>query len=143
MNTEDIIKAVGIFSMNIPNGEDIIKEALIKQFGIEGKKLFYFMPIAFGWEIFSRLGATEFSKTIRTNNVDTPKIYVEKNSLFISLIKFADSEMSNYFENVPKNSFEDVLYYGAEGEMAKQIFSEGKNLIGAKIEEPYIRDVFE
>lgn len=140
MKSEMVKKAVLIFSDNINLDRLELIGVLEREFGKDGKKLYYFMPIAFGWIIFSRLGATDFSKTIRTDGIIFPIIDVKKDKIFSSLLKFAESEMTNCFQEVSKESFEKILYFGAEGKLAKKFFKEGKNLAGSRIEEPYVKD---
>ncbi len=141
MNNSQLKLAVSIFANNVLLDKSLIIKALESEFKKDGKKLFYFLPITFGWIIFSRLGVTNFSKTIRTNNKNNPTINVQSDNLFVACLKFAEDEMTNCFKIISKNDFETILYFGAEGKIAKKAFSEGRSLKGAKIEEPYIDDV--
>jgi len=133
----EIIGAAKVFSATIDFGKDKTIEELEKFYPSIGKRLFYFLPIAFGWIVLHRLGMTEFPTSIEFRNC---KVVANEDELFMRCLKTANIAMSENYKSICLDDFDKVLNYGAEGKIASQLFQEGKSASGAKFSPPIVDD---
>ena len=137
MNFEYVVRAIKVFARNIHKEKEELIQELAVEFGSEAKKVFYLMPIAFGWVVLGRLGATQFPVYVEALN---GQLNVRDDEFFSGFARFANDQLINSFNLVDKQEFESVLYYGAEGKIALQLFKDNANAEGAVIAQPLIDD---
>ena len=134
---DEVIGAAKVFSTTIEFGKEKTIEELENAYPMNGKKLFYLLPIAFGWIVLHRLGMNEFPTSIKFRNCE---ISTKTDKLFVSCLKAANSAMKEEFKSISLDDFDVVLSYGAEGKIASQLFKDGQRAEGAKLASPVVDD---
>ncbi|UTW46938.1 hypothetical protein [Bacterioplanoides sp. SCSIO 12839] len=137
MMAEDLFFAAKIFYEAIDKDKNYTINKLNEIFPGSGKKLFYLMPIAFGWVVLSRLGADKFPEKIEFNDVS---VNAREDELFVSCLRMADKEIKNNYSMMSLDVFERILNFSAEGKIASALFKDGGNARGACISAPIIDD---
>lgn len=143
---EIAVKGASLIFAHRNKSEESLLSVLAKEFGnnLTARKIYYFLPITFGWALLRRMGIENFPNTFKALNMNNTEVEfnVSEQEIFMGSLTLAFNIFEHgYTEIITQEVVTELINRSAEVDAVNRALNAGADIKGATLQETLIHSI--